>query len=164
MKKLCMYFLIITSLFTFMAGCTSPKESDTNADTIQTFLKDEFTGPDKELSDAFNQEGAFPPELKEYVKETYKPLVMDWEDLLNKNHILLFHRIAYEKGYQLKPVNIEVKKDQDLAYEYEVKVEYSKDGETDTAKVSGRINLNDDGKIVTNRNMDDGGLLEKLNQ
>lgn len=164
MKKLSKYLLIITSLFTLMAGCTSPKESDKNADTIQTFLKDEFTGPDEELSVAFNQDGAFPPELKEYVEENYEPLVMDWKDMMNKNHILFYQRIAFENGYQLKPTDIDITKDQDLAYEYEVNVEYSKDGETNTATISGRMNLNDDGEIVSIRNVKDGELLKKLNQ
>ena len=164
MKNLVIKLLILTSLLALVAGCSAPKESDENAETIQTFLKKEFTGPDQELSDAFKQDGAFPPELKGYVEENYKPLVMDWEDMFNTNHILFYQRMAYEKGYQLKPTKIEMKKDQDLAYEYEVKVEYEKNGESNTTTVSGRMNLNDDGKIVTIRNMDDGGLLEKLSQ
>ncbi|WP_257141000.1 hypothetical protein [Bacillus sp. AFS015802] len=43
-------------------------------------------------------------------------------------------------------------------------MENSKNGETSTATVAARINLNEDGKIVSIRNMDVGGLLEKLNQ
>jgi hypothetical protein len=43
-------------------------------------------------------------------------------------------------------------------------VEYSKDGQKNTAAITARINLNDDGKIVTIRNMDDDGLLEKMKQ
>ena len=164
MKNLATKLFMITALVALVAGCSAPKESDKNVETIQTFLKNEFTGPDDELKAAFKQDGAFPPELREYVDENYKPLVMDWEDMLNKNHILFYQRLAYEKGYQLKPINIEMKKDQDLAYDYEVKVEYEKNGESNTTTVSGRMNLNDDGEIVTIRNMDDGGLLEKLNQ
>ncbi|TMU85824.1 hypothetical protein FGG79_11530 [Bacillus sp. BHET2] len=162
MKNLAIKWMILTSLLALIAGCAAPKESDENVKTIQTFLKHEFTGPDEQLSDAFKQDVTFPPELKEYVEENYRPLVMDWEDMMNANHILLYQRLAYEKGYQLKPSNIEVKKDKDFAYDYEVKVEYSKDGETQTATVSGRMNLNDDGEIVTIRNMDDGGLIEKM--
>ncbi|WP_061809353.1 hypothetical protein [Rossellomorea vietnamensis] len=164
MKYLAIRLFMFTALVALVTGCSAPNESDENAETIQTFLKNEFTGPDDELKAAFKQDGAFPPELKEYVDENYKPLVMDWEDMLNTNHILFYQRLAYENGYQLKPTNIEVKKDQDLAYDYEVKVKYEKNGETNTTTVSGRMNLNDEGDIVTIRNMDDGGLLEKLNQ
>lgn len=162
MKKLAMKLFILTTLLALVAGCSAPKEKDENVETIQTFLKSEFTGPDDELKAAFEQDGAFPPELKEYVEENYKPLVMDWEDMLNANHILVFQRMAFENGYQMKPTNIDIQKDEDLAYEFEVKVEYSKNGETNTATVKARMNLNEKGKIVTIRNMDDGGLLEQL--
>ncbi|OXS59622.1 hypothetical protein B0G93_110107 [Bacillus sp. V-88] len=164
MKNLAIKLFMLTALVTLVAGCSTPNESDEYVETIQTFLKNEFTGPDDELKAAFKQDGAFPPELKEYVDENYKPLVMDWEDMFNKNHILFYQRMAYEKGYQLKPTNIKMIKDQDLAYDYEVKVEYEKNGESNTTTVSGRMNLNDEGEIVTIRNMDDGGLLEKLSQ
>ncbi|MFI8685727.1 hypothetical protein [Rossellomorea sp. NPDC077527] len=152
--------LIVTStLLVLVVGCNSQNE---HVETIETFLKKEFTGPTDELTVAFEEDGAFPPELKEYVEENYKPLVMSWEDMLNANHLLLYQRMAYENGYQLKPANIELKKDQDLAYDYKVKVEYSKDGKTKTATVTGRMNLNDEGKIVTVRNQADGGLLNSL--
>lgn len=127
-------------------------------------MNNEFTGPDDELSAAFKQDGAFPPELNEYVDENYEPLVMDWEDMMNKNYILFYQRMAFENGYLMKPTNIEIIKDSDLAYDCRVDVEYSKNGEPSTATVAARINLNEDGKIVSIRNMDVGGLLEKLNQ
>jgi hypothetical protein len=164
MKNLVINLVILTSLLALFTGCSAPKDSDENVTIIQTFLKNEFTGPDEKLSEAFKQDAAFPPELKEYVEEDYKPLVMDWEDMLNANQILFFQRMAYENGYQLKPTKIKMNKDQNSAYDFEVKVEYGKDGETNTATVSGRINLNDNGKIVTVRNLDDGGLLKKMNQ
>lgn len=64
----------------------------------------------------------------------------------------------------MKPTNIEIIKDSDLAYDCKVDVEYSKNGESSMAIVAARINLNEDGKIVSIRNMDVGGLLEKMNQ
>jgi hypothetical protein len=160
LKKL----FILASVFVLFAGCSSPKEMDENVKTIQTFLEKEFTGPNDELTDALEQEGAFPPELREYAEENYKPLVMNLENMINSNHVLLFQRFAYENGYQLKPTTIDIQKVQDHAYEYEVNVEYSKDGQKNTAAITARINLNDDGKIVTIRNMDDDGLLEKMKQ
>jgi hypothetical protein len=163
MKKI-MGITILASVIVLAAGCSSPKESDESVKTIQTFLEKEFTGPNDKLAYALEQDGAFPPKLEEYVQENYKPLVMNWEDMINTNHILLFQRVAYENGYQLKPTNIDIQKDQDQAYDYEVEVEYRKDGQTDTATITARMNLNDDGKIVTIRNMNDDGLLEKMEQ
>ncbi|MGE6753779.1 hypothetical protein ACQKFO_10040 [Rossellomorea sp. NPDC071047] len=167
MKKIMgitMNLFVIASVIILAAGCSSPKDNDENVKTIQTFLEKEFTGPTDELTHALEQEGAFPPKLEEYVKENYSPLVMNWEDMINTNHILLFQRVAYENGYQLKPTNIDIQKDQDHAYDYEVEVDYMKDGQTNTATITARMNLNDDGKIVTIRNMNDDGLLEKMEQ
>jgi hypothetical protein len=164
MKTLAIKLLILTLLLASVAGCSAPKERDENVQTIQTFLKNEFTGPDDELSAAFKQDGAFPPELKEYVDENYEPLVMDWEDMMNKNHILFYQRVAFENGYLMKPTNFEIIKDSNLAYDCKVDVEYSKNSESSMAIVAARINLNEDRKIVSIRNMDVGGLLEKMNQ
>jgi hypothetical protein len=155
--------LVIASVLVLAVGCNTPKESDENVKTIQTFLKKEFTGPSDELKYALEQDGAFPPELKDYIEENYKPLVINLDDMINSNHVLVFQRFAYGNGYQLKPTNIDIQKVQDNAYDYEVKVEYRKDGQKKTATITGRINLNDDGKIVTIRNMDDDGLLELMN-
>jgi hypothetical protein len=167
MKKIMgitMNLFVLASVLVLAVGCSSPKERDENVKTIQTFLEKEFTGPNDELTYALEQDGAFPPELEEYVVENYKPLVMNWEDMINTNHILLFQRFAHENGYQLKPTNIDIQKDQDHAYDYEVEVEYRKDGQTDTAAITARINLDDDGKIVTIRNMNDDGLVEIMEQ
>lgn len=156
--------MVVAVIFILVVGCSSPKESDTDMKTIQTFLEIEFTGPNEELTNALEQDGLFPPELEEYLEENYQPLVMNLEDMMNKNHILLFLRFAYGNGYHLQPTNIDIQKVQDNAYDYEVKVEYSKDDQLNTATITARINLNDEGKIVTIRNMDDDGLLEMMRQ
>jgi hypothetical protein len=163
-KGLLKKFFVLASVFVLFSGCSSSKEMDENVKTIQTFLEKEFTGPSDELTYALEQDGAFPPELEKYAQENYKPLVMNVEDMINSNHVLLFQRFAYENGYQLKPTTIDIQKAQDHAYDYEVKVEYSKDGQKNTAAISARINLNEDGKIVTIRNLDDDGLIEKMTQ
>lgn len=164
MKKFAMKLFLLASVMILATGCNTSKERDKNIETIRAFIKNEFTGPNEELKAAFKQGGVFPPELKEYVEKNYEPLVMDWEDMVNKNLILLYQRLAYENDYLMKPTDIEIVTDQNLAYDYKVDVEYSKNGETSTATVAARINLNEDGKIVSIRNMDVGGLLEKMNQ
>jgi hypothetical protein len=157
---LLMKLLVLTSVFVLVAGCSS-QEEDKNIKTIETFLEKEFTGTSEELATAFGQG---PSQLEEYAEENYKPLVMNVGDMMNANHILVFQQFAYEKGYQLKPAAIDIEKVEDQAYQYKVKVEYEKDGQKKTAAVTARVNLNEEGKIVTIRKMDDGGLLEMLRQ
>ncbi|WGG44517.1 hypothetical protein [Rossellomorea sp. DA94] len=164
MKKLAVKLFLLASVMILATACNISKESDKNIETIRTIIKNEFTGPNEELTAAFKQDGVFPPELKEYVEKNYEPLLMDWEDMVNKNLILFYQRVSFENGYLMKPTNIEIIKDSDLAYDCKVDVEYSKNGESSMAIVAARINLNEDGKIVSIRNMDVGGLLEKMNQ
>jgi hypothetical protein len=155
-----MKLFVLASVFLLFAGCSSQKE-DKDAETIQTFLEKEFTGPGEELTSVLEKG---PSKLEEYAEENYKPLVMNVGDMVNANHILVFQQFAYKKGYQLKPEAIDIEKVEDQAYQYEVEVEYEKDGQKNTAAVTARVNLNDEGEIVTIRNMDDGGLLEMLRQ
>ncbi len=154
--------------FVLVVGCSSPKDNGRDdVKTIHTYLENEFTGPNDELINAFEQEGAYPPELQAYAEENYKPLVADLEQFVNKNWVLTYLRFAYENGYQLEPTNIDIQKidgNENAAYSYEVKVKYNKDERTNTANVTGRINLNDNGEISIIRNIDDGGLLEALGQ
>ncbi len=162
-------FIVFAIVLMLMVGCShsasSSKDSDENVKTIQIYLEKEFTGPKEELRKVLEQDDPYPPELEAYLEENYKPLVSDLEDIVNANYALAFLRFAYENGYQLQPTNIDIQKiknTQNNAYNYEVKVEYSKDSETNTATITGRVNLNDNGKISTIRNMDDDGLLEKM--
>jgi hypothetical protein len=157
---LLMKLFVLASVFVLVAGCSS-QEEDKDVKTIETFLGKEFTGPGEELASALEKG---PSQLKEYAEENYKPLVMNVGDMMDANHILVFQQFAYEKGYQLKPAAIDIEKVEDQAYQYEVEVEYEKDGQKNTAAINARVNLNDEGEIVTIRNMDDGGLLEMLRQ
>lgn len=162
-------FAVLATVLILVVGCSNSdsgsKDSNENVKTIQTYLENEFTGPSDELIKALEQEGPYPPELQVYLEKNYKPLVADFEQFVNKNYALVFLRFAYGNEYQLKPTNIDIQKinnTQNNAYNYEVKVEYSKGGQKNTSTITGRINLNDNGKISVIRNMDDDGLLEKL--
>jgi hypothetical protein len=160
--------LVLPFFLVLITACSSPTEDDEDKQTIQTYLETEFTGPSDELKNALEQEGAYPPELQKYVEENYKSLVADLEQFVNKNWVMTYQRIAYKNGYRLEPINLVIQKIDDesenTAYNYEVKVKYNKGEEKNTANVTGRINLNENGKISIIRNIDDGGLLEKLNQ
>jgi hypothetical protein len=163
MKKIgILSIAVLVSVFIFIAGCS--EKSDENVKTIQTYLENELTGPSDELINALEQEGAYPPELQSYLEENYKPLVTDLNRLVKSNLVLIWLREAAANRYQLKPVQIEIQKadSQNKAYDFEVKVEYSKDDQTNTDTITGRINIDDKGKIVSIRNINGFELIEKM--
>lgn len=161
---------VLAVVLMVVTGCSDKDnesyETDPNMNTIQTYLENEFSGPGSELIRAFEKEDPYPPELQAYVEKNYTTLVANPEQFLNKNHILLYLRFAYENGYKLNMKSLHIKRIDDNqvdAFNYEVEVNYSKNGKTNTATVTGRINVNDNGRISIIRNIDDSGLLEKLN-
>ncbi|MBM6617786.1 hypothetical protein [Bacillus suaedaesalsae] len=163
MRKIGIFSIaVLISVFIFIAGYS--EESDRNVKTIQTYLENEFTGPNDELINALEQESAYPPELQSYLEENYKPLVTDLDRLIRSNLVLIWLREATANGYQLKPLQIEIQKaeSQNKAYDFEVKVEYSKDDQTNTEIITGRINIDDNGKIVSIRNMNGFELIEHM--
>ncbi|MBM6617681.1 hypothetical protein [Bacillus suaedaesalsae] len=163
MKKIRVWS-IVALLFSsiFIGGCS--QASDENTATIQTYLEHEFTGPNEELSNILDQ-GLHPPELDSYLEERYGDIIVDLESMVNRNYVLVFLRDAHLNGYQLHPKNITIKKiegTENNVYDYEVEVEYSKDEQTNIATVTGKINLDDNRKILMIRKMDGLGLLEEL--
>jgi hypothetical protein len=173
MKKRGLIHYIVAFVFTlsFIAGCsnsvTESKGKDKNITTINAFLENEFSGPSEELKLALEQDDIYPPELHDYVEEKYEMLVDDIGRFISTNSILEYLRIAHEHEYQLLPKNISIHKINDTendAYNFEVDVEYYKDGQINTATVTGVININNDGKISTIRNRNDDGLLVKLRE
>ncbi len=154
--------LVVSSVIILFVGCSS--SSDDNVKTIRTYLENELTGPSDELINALDN-GLYPPELLAYLEENYNPLVADLDKLLNSNLVLIWLRIAAANGYQLRPTNIDIQKIDNIqndAYNFEVYVEYSKDGQTKTDTITGIMNLNDDGKIITIRNIHGFELIEKM--
>jgi hypothetical protein len=163
-------FAVLAIVFILAVGCSNSvndsQGSDENVKTIQTYLENEFTGPNEELSNILDQ-GLHPPELDEYAEENYGDIIADLEKMISSLYVLEFLRDAHFYGYQLQPKNINIQKiegTQNNVYDYEVEVEYSKDGQTKTATVTGKINLNENGKISMIRKMDGFELLEKMRQ
>ncbi|MCM3616529.1 hypothetical protein M3936_02930 [Sutcliffiella horikoshii] len=173
MKKtqLIQYILAIILTVCIITGCsnsaTESHENDENVTTINTFLENEFSGPSEDLQQALEQDGIYPPELQDYVEENYEMLVEDLERFINTNSILEYQRTAYENDYQIRKKNTEILKINETknnAYSFEVDVEYYRDDQTNTATITGVININNDGKISTIRNMNDDGLAERLRE
>ena len=149
----------------FIVGCSKERDKNEKVNTIQTYLEKEFTGPSDELINVFKQKATYPPELKAYLEDNYKPLVADLDNFVLKNFTLIYLRTAYENGYHLQPTNIDIQKVDGIeedAYDYEVAVQYTKDGQINTATVTGIMNISQNGKISIIRNKDDRELLEKM--
>lgn len=141
-------------------GSATEKE---NEKTIQTFLKLELTGPNKELKKALEQIPTDQSLLDAYNKKYYLPFLAKdyYQDFINSKNELFWLEPAYSEGYQLRPTSIEIKKG-DGSYDWKVKVEYAKDGKTQTSTINGQINLNEDGRIVYVRFIEDDNGLWKL--
>lgn len=155
----------ITNKSNIDSRATEIQVTDSQIKTIQVYLGYEFTGPSEELKEALEHESPYPPELQAYLEENYKPLVVDLEKMVNTNLVLVWLRSAAANGYQLQPTSIEIEKINDIqniAYNYKAKVKYSKDGQSNTATITGRINLNEEGKILSIREVQGFELLEEM--
>ncbi|WP_085522281.1 hypothetical protein [Tuberibacillus sp. Marseille-P3662] len=145
----------------------SSQDNKKNKETIRTYLTNEFTGPSEKLKKLFKkQKTEDPTALNPYIEEKYKPLIAekDLQTFLNTYRGVRWLQPAYFAGYQLKPkTNIEIQKVDSggIAYTFKFEVEYSKEGKTNTAAITGHVNINDDGKIQAIR-VEDSGLAEKF--
>ncbi|MBO8157267.1 MAG: hypothetical protein H0Z32_12490 [Bacillaceae bacterium] len=160
------FFIVGGYLFThqFILNQAHPSPQDKHLETIQTYLENEFTGPSEELTDILDK-GLYSFELDAYLEQNYGDLAADMEKMIKGNYVLSFLRSAHLGGYQLNPKNIDIQKikgTRNNVYQFKVEVEYSKNGQTNTTAVTGVLNLDEHGRILFIRNMDDGGLFEQL--
>jgi hypothetical protein len=175
LKKILFKCVILAAIFLIVVGCSNSgastvkgnakskttgtskengKGSNTEKDyekTIQTFLKLELTGPNKEFKKALVQVDTTGNStlLDAYNKKYYQPLLAKdyYQDFVNAKYEIFWLMPAYKEGYQLKAKNIEIKKG-DGSYDWKAKVEYTKDGKIQTSTINGLINLNDNGRII----------------
>lgn len=152
-----------TSVSTDKNPNTGSQDNEKSEKTIQTYLKSELTGPNEELKKIIDQDQV---KVNTYIKKHYKTLFIEnnFESFVNTNLVFYWLIDAYRYGYQLKPKNIEIQKIDSInnAYDCKVIVEYSKGGETKTATVTEIINTNEEGKISAIRDINDGGLRQKM--
>lgn len=163
---------MLAAVFMIVASCsnsgTTSVKGNTNENTIRMFLNLELTGPNKEFEKALEQMNTTGNStlLDAYNKKYYKSLLAKdyYQNFINSKNELFWLQPAYKKGYQLKPTNIEIKKG-DGSYNWKAKVEYAKNGKTQTSTINGQINLNEDGRIIYVKFIeDDNGLWKGFNQ
>jgi hypothetical protein len=148
---------------------------DNNIETIEAVLEQAFTGPDKELKQILDEKESYIADNK--VKEYQNELFSYYEDVFQpyfegnrfQDHVmsnkLNLNELAYSKGYQLDAQEIDVKKDEKAedAYNFSFIVQYKKDEiKVGEIKLSGRVNIYEEGKINTLR-FYDGSIEELIN-
>ncbi|WP_394217533.1 hypothetical protein [Halobacillus trueperi] len=144
-------------------GNEATTSSDDNRERVREFLEHEFNGPSEKTEEIY-REGTT-EELRNYIEETYKPYFNEkgYEDITQLQKASMYISVASRSGYELNATDINIDKDEENnAYAFEVDVEYSKDGETNSTTVKGRINLDEDGKFSFLRYSDRGGLIESM--
>lgn len=144
-----------------------------------------LTGPSKEFSKAVDAwenavpdtgEGvnsgiitSTPDPLRQYTDKYFKPYFTEegLTDYINTSG-LTFLMQADWYGYVLKVNDLKIEKleMEGNYYDFTVTVSFQKTGsdQQNTAKVTGQININDEGKIQVFSMFGDGGLLEKMTE
>lgn len=141
MKKL-LSFLIL-SIFIITACSTS---NNTAISSIKSVLTYQFTVPDLTLLSKMkiNEEAS-------YLEEIYSPHFT--EDMYQKfiqDDGIKYHLAAYESGYNIIPINIDIVMDDNNIYDFILQVSvYDEDTENPDfiTEVTGRTQISDDSKI-----------------
>ncbi|MGR9049758.1 hypothetical protein ACQ4XT_14135 [Halobacillus faecis] len=181
MKKILIVLATILSVLFVTSACTNSDQSsveqegdssegnetttpsDENRERVREFLEHEFNGPSEKTEEIY-REGTT-EELRNYLEETYKPYFNEkgYEDFTQYKKAFMYISEAHRNGYELNATDMTLNKDEENnAYAFEVDVEYSKNGETSSTTVKGRVNLDEDGKFDFLRYSDRGGLIESM--
>ncbi|RIW32016.1 hypothetical protein D3H55_14140 [Bacillus salacetis] len=152
---------------------TAPQSE--NIKTIETVLKKIFSGPDEELKAILDNKETYikNDNVQEFQSELMSYYLKEYGLYFEENRVedyvmtnkLTFTELAYAKGYQLEAADIEITKDEESedAYVFTVHVDLMSGGtESSETKVTGRINIYEEGKINTIRFARDGGTEELI--
>ncbi|UOR13061.1 hypothetical protein [Halobacillus amylolyticus] len=166
--------IILFGILFLIAGCSSSASpiKDENIVHIEAVLEETFTGPHGELTtiyaelenDSMEIIKAASKDLRIYYEENLKSYFTGqyYTKFVNTNKASTFHRTAYRNGYQMeiKDINIEQGESTETAYDFTVNVGYKKEGEA--IVVTGRVNVNDDGKVTRVIYHNGGALFEAM--
>ncbi|MCA0970853.1 hypothetical protein LCM20_09645 [Halobacillus litoralis] len=170
--------LLLLGLSAILVGCTAANSAqEKDVETIEAMLTQQFTGPDQKMMELLNDPDHVtviglgetkrpeePNELEQYLEATYHPYFTDqeYEDFIGA-FAMAPHVFGEADAYQFEVEQVIVKDVEatDGAYDFTVEIRYEKDGTEENTQVSGRINVNEEGKISRYRPIDDG-LMEVL--
>ncbi|WP_079508775.1 hypothetical protein [Mesobacillus jeotgali] len=157
-----MLSLLLLVVLLFVAGCSSTVKStskDPNMTAIKTVLEHQFTGPDSEFIEGTENT----EKLEEYYEKRYKSYFT--EERYNSfiaasayTYVLL----AYNNDKEIKAEKVDVRTEEGW-YHFNVTVSYGEAGNgQNSAEVTGKAKINDDGKITNVQYLNDGGLTSNL--
>ncbi|MCA1011629.1 DUF4367 domain-containing protein [Halobacillus halophilus] len=160
-KKL--LFMALTLLIA--AGCTSTHSSGENTkeqskvqEDVEKVLEHIFTGPDQELSQFYEEHNQ--EEISNYYKDQFEPYFTEkyMDEAMKTNLVSSFHQKAYgnEVKMDINSMSVEQSEDKDTAYDFDTQIDVS-NGQS--AKVRGRVNTNEQGKITRIHYVDPQPLL-----
>ncbi|PEL05854.1 hypothetical protein [Bacillus sp. AFS017336] len=162
MKKTSVFLSLLLVGLLALAGCTSndttkKKTVDPNIAMIKTVLKKQTTGPDAELKKALESPNP-PAGIEAYTNKEYKAYFTEssFESFVAAD-ALRFTFDAHKNGYTLayKDAKVNAVKEKG-AYDFTVSFVAKKSGKDDqTIEVTGRFNVNEDGKITHVRYSDE---------
>ncbi|MCP3029477.1 hypothetical protein [Halobacillus sp. A5] len=179
------YLLLLGVCLAFTACAsvnTSESDSkDQNINVIESVLKQQFTGPDQELMDLLDDpqnstiigngepsNSEEPTWLDIYLEEKYQTYFSEsmYDEFIG-TYAMGYHVVAYNNDYQFEAEKVDIKKNDDAegAYDFTVNVLFKKEKngtEEKSSKVTGRININEEGKITNFRLMGDDDLSKTL--
>ncbi|WNF24806.1 hypothetical protein [Mesobacillus jeotgali] len=154
--------LFLSCILLFVAGCSTSVKStsqDPNIIALKTVLEHQFTGPDQEFIEGTDNI----EKLEQYYEKRYQPYFT--EERYNSfiaTTAFQYVLVAYNNGKEIKVEKVDVEKEED-AYTFKVTVWYGKkDGDQESAEVTGRVKFNEEGKITNIQYLNDDGLSENL--
>ncbi|MFC4559596.1 hypothetical protein ACFO3D_15465 [Virgibacillus kekensis] len=143
--------------------------------SIKTVLNNTFIGPNSELERVLkaHENATTDPEAAEtllaigqYSFRTFEPYFSEaaYSEYF-RFYGITFLQAAYQNGYQLQinKMDIEKKGNRGNTYNFEMKIQYQKGGNSETIVITGETELNENGKI-THMLIRDDGLMESLKQ
>ncbi|WP_019415796.1 hypothetical protein [Paenisporosarcina sp. TG20] len=170
---------ILLLLTLFLTGCSEQKikvgaVEDPNMETIKKYLEIEYNGPDEEavrvqneMFDAMTNSGKTGVEqYTDYINETFSPYVEEeeFQKLILINLVFTYHYQAHESGYTFKTDQIQIQQQEGFErnYDYKVDVTYEKEGEKNSATLTGFVTMSENGKISGVKSLSDSGFYTEM--
>lgn len=170
----------ILLLFTlFLTGCSEQKieveaVEDPNIEKIKSYLKIEYNGPDDEavrvrnemFDDTIDSGKTGVEQYTDYINEIYSPYVEEEkiEELNLMNLVFTYHYPAHESGYTFKANQIQIQQQEGFErnYNYKIDVTYEKEGEKNSATLTGFVTMSENGKISGIKGLSDSGFYTEM--
>lgn len=152
----------------------NPSPENLNIETIKKFLEIEYNGPDDEavrlqnemFNDTTGSEKSGIEQHTDYINDTFSPYVEaeTIQELILKNLVFTYHYQAHESGYTFKTNQIQIQQQDGFErnYDYKVDIAFEKDGEKNSATLTGFVTMSENGKISGVKSLKDSGFYQEV--